>query len=223
MRLESCTHSVLGNKPGLLIAHHALALDVLPILHSAQHGSRRPNPSGNASIMDRVTRLDLPGRGKPGPAAPMAGNRALACLAEAIGTFLLLPSTAGPAYNSLAVALSFGLILIPVAGSLGQVSGSAAWPRHSPSAWSGWRAHRRRARLANPQASRSRHVLPMSDSATGFSDRGPQAPRSGMANTGNMPCACSRRLRQAAIKLFGSMTVSRVTPCHIQHIFKENK
>ncbi len=68
-------------------------------------------------------------------------NLALACLAEAIGTFMLVlvgtavataatlgKNTAGPAYNSLAVALSFGLILIPIAGSLGQISGAHVNP-----------------------------------------------------------------------------------------------
>lgn len=65
----------------------------------------------------------------------------LACCAELIGTFLLVlvgtavataavlgKNTAGPAYDSLAVALSFGLILIPIAGSLGQISGAHVNP-----------------------------------------------------------------------------------------------
>ena len=69
------------------------------------------------------------------------GNLALACTAEVIGTFMLVlvgtavataatlgKNTAGPAYNSLAVALSFGLILIPIVGSIGQVSGAHVNP-----------------------------------------------------------------------------------------------
>lgn len=65
----------------------------------------------------------------------------LACCAEAIGTSLLVlvgtavataavlgKNTAGPAYDSLAVALSFGLILIPIASSLGQISGAHVNP-----------------------------------------------------------------------------------------------
>ena len=68
-------------------------------------------------------------------------NLLLAALAELIGTFLLVlvgtavataavqgKGTAGPAYNSLAVGLSFGLILIPIVGSLGQVSGAHVNP-----------------------------------------------------------------------------------------------
>ena len=37
-------------------------------------------------------------------------------------------STAGPAYNSLAVALALGLILIPIVGSLGRMSGARVNP-----------------------------------------------------------------------------------------------
>lgn len=68
-------------------------------------------------------------------------NLALACFAEAIGTFMLVlvgtavataavlgKGTAGPAYNSLAVALSFGLVLVPIVGSLGQISGAHVNP-----------------------------------------------------------------------------------------------
>lgn len=79
--------------------------------------------------------------GEPGSARTESGNLTLACTAEAIGTFLLVlvgtavataavqgKGTAGPAYNSLAVALSFGLILIPIVGSLGQVSGAHVNP-----------------------------------------------------------------------------------------------
>lgn len=69
------------------------------------------------------------------------GNLARVMLAEAIGTFLLVlvgtavavaatlgKNTAGPAYNSLAVALSFGLILISIVGAIGQVSGAHVNP-----------------------------------------------------------------------------------------------
>ena len=77
------------------------------------------------------------------PPAPEAsvGNLARACLAETVGTFLLVlvgtavviaatqgKGTAGPAYNSLAVALSFGLILISVVAGLGQISGAHVNP-----------------------------------------------------------------------------------------------
>ncbi len=79
--------------------------------------------------------------GQPGSAASRPGNLALACFAEAIGTFMLVlvgtavataavlgKGTAGPAYNSLAVALSFGLVLVPIVGSLGQISGAHVNP-----------------------------------------------------------------------------------------------
>ncbi len=82
----------------------------------------------------------LPG-GKPGSAASQSSNLLLACTAEAIGTFLLVlvgtavataavlgKGTAGPAYDSLSVALAFGLILVPIVGSLGQVSGAHVNP-----------------------------------------------------------------------------------------------
>ena len=75
------------------------------------------------------------------PASSSADNLARVMLAEAVGTFLLVlvgtavaiaatlgKNTAGPAYNSLAVALSFGLILIPIVGALGQVSGAHVNP-----------------------------------------------------------------------------------------------
>ena len=74
-------------------------------------------------------------------AAPAWINLARASLAEVVGTFLLVlvgtavviaatqgKGTAGPAYNSLAVALSFGLILIAIVGALGQVSGAHVNP-----------------------------------------------------------------------------------------------
>ena len=80
-------------------------------------------------------------QGASGSVRTNSGNLALACAAEAIGTFLLVlvgtavataavqgKGTAGPAYNSLAVGLSFGLILIPIVGSLGQVSGAHVNP-----------------------------------------------------------------------------------------------
>ncbi|WP_428394481.1 MIP/aquaporin family protein [Lichenicoccus sp.] len=74
-------------------------------------------------------------------ATPTWINLARASLAELIGTFLLVlvgtavviaatqgKGTAGPAYNSLAVALSFGLILIAIVGALGQISGAHVNP-----------------------------------------------------------------------------------------------
>lgn len=84
--------------------------------------------------------VEVPG-GEPGTANTASSNLMLACLAELIGTFLLVlvgtavataavlgKNTAGPAYDSLAVALSFGLILIPIVGSLGQISGAHVNP-----------------------------------------------------------------------------------------------
>ena len=79
--------------------------------------------------------------GSPPPARTGSANLALACMAEAIGTFMLVlvgtavataavqgKGTAGPAYNSFAVGMSFGLILIPIVGALGQVSGAHVNP-----------------------------------------------------------------------------------------------
>lgn len=90
--------------------------------------------------MNTIMPPDSPS-GEPGSARTESSNLALACTAEAIGTFLLVlvgtavataavqgKGTAGPAYNSLAVALSFGLILIPIVGSLGQISGAHVNP-----------------------------------------------------------------------------------------------
>ncbi len=84
--------------------------------------------------------IEVPG-GEPGTAHTPSINLRLVCLAELIGTFLLVlvgtavataaalgKNTAGPAYDSLAVALSFGLILIPIVGSLGQISGAHVNP-----------------------------------------------------------------------------------------------
>ena len=78
---------------------------------------------------------------RPGPVGGESANLLLACAAEVIGTFLLVlvgtavataavlgKGTAGPAYDSLAVALSFGLILIPIVGSIGQISGAHVNP-----------------------------------------------------------------------------------------------
>ena len=69
------------------------------------------------------------------------GNLALACVAEAIGTFMLVlvgtavataatlgKNTAGSAYDSFAVAMSFGLILIAIVGAIGQISGAHVNP-----------------------------------------------------------------------------------------------
>ena len=82
-----------------------------------------------------------PAQNAPGSAETASANLLLACAAECIGTLLLVlvgtavataavlsKATAGPAYDSLAVALSFGLILIPIAGSLGQISGAHVNP-----------------------------------------------------------------------------------------------
>ena len=76
-----------------------------------------------------------------GSASTASENLTLACVAEAIGTFMLVlvgtavataavlgKGTAGPAYNSLAVALSFGLVLVPIVGSIGQISGAHVNP-----------------------------------------------------------------------------------------------
>ena len=91
--------------------------------------------------MNKAAPLDPLGGGEPGSAASRSSNLPLACAAEAIGTFLLVlvgtavataavlgKGTAGPAYDSLSVALAFGLILIPIVGSLGQVSGAHVNP-----------------------------------------------------------------------------------------------
>ncbi len=93
------------------------------------------------NIMNETRPIDPFQYGEPGAAGATSSNLPLACSAEAIGTFLLVlvgtavataavlgKGTAGPAYNSLAVALSFGLILIPIVGSLGQVSGAHVNP-----------------------------------------------------------------------------------------------
>jgi MIP family channel proteins len=79
--------------------------------------------------------------GEPGSAATASGNLMLACSAEAIGTFMLVlvgtavasaavlgKNTAGPAYNSFSIALAFGLILIPIVSSIGQISGGHVNP-----------------------------------------------------------------------------------------------
>ncbi len=91
--------------------------------------------------MSQGTLAELAPFGEPGSAKSRAGNLLLACTAEAIGTFLLVlvgtavataavlgKGTAGPAYDSLAVALAFGLILVPIVGSLGQISGAHVNP-----------------------------------------------------------------------------------------------
>ena len=77
----------------------------------------------------------------PGSAPTASENLAVACFAEAMGTFMLVlvgtavataaalgKGTAGPAYNSLAVGLAFGLVLIPIVGSLGEISGAHVNP-----------------------------------------------------------------------------------------------
>ena len=68
-------------------------------------------------------------------------NMVRTCVAEAIGTFLLVligtavacaavlqQKTAGPAYDSLSIALSFGLALVAIVAGLGQVSGAHVNP-----------------------------------------------------------------------------------------------
>ena len=91
-----------------------------------------------------MNKLTYPGAvpaGEAGPIITRSSNLALACLAEGIGTFMLVlvgtavataaalgKGTAGPAYNSLAVALSFGFILTPIVGALGPVSGAHVNP-----------------------------------------------------------------------------------------------
>jgi len=70
-----------------------------------------------------------------------AGNMVRAATAEAVGTFFLTligtavataavlgKNTAGPAYDSLAIALSFGLVLVAIVAALGQVSGAHVNP-----------------------------------------------------------------------------------------------
>ncbi len=82
-----------------------------------------------------------PSDARPGLASSQSSNLALACFAEGIGTFMLVlvgtavataavlgKGTAGPAYNSFAVAMAFGLVLIPIVGSLGQISGAHVNP-----------------------------------------------------------------------------------------------
>ena len=79
--------------------------------------------------------------GSQSPHAPKPSSALLIYSAEAIGTFMLVlvgtavataaalgKGTAGPAYTSLAVALSFGFILTPIVGALGPVSGAHVNP-----------------------------------------------------------------------------------------------
>jgi len=71
----------------------------------------------------------------------VGSNMARAATAEAVGTFFLTligtavataavlgKNTAGPAYDSLAIALSFGLVLVAIVAALGQVSGAHVNP-----------------------------------------------------------------------------------------------
>ncbi len=91
--------------------------------------------------MDNVPSPSTSIGGEPGSAATMPDNLILACTAEAIGTFMLVlvgtavaiaaalgKNTAGPAYDSLAVALSFGLVLVAIVSSIGQISGAHVNP-----------------------------------------------------------------------------------------------
>ncbi len=101
---------------------------------------RRPGQHEEEAL-DTVTGPAVTPRGHSDPTISPAGNLAMACGAELIGTFMLVlvgtavasaaalgKNTAGPAYDSLAVALSFGLILIPIVASLGPVSGAHVNP-----------------------------------------------------------------------------------------------
>lgn len=91
--------------------------------------------------MQDLAAADTVSAGSRNPHAPKPSNALLIYSAEAIGTFMLVlvgtavataaalgKGTAGPAYNSLAVALSFGFILTPIVGALGPVSGAHVNP-----------------------------------------------------------------------------------------------
>lgn len=91
--------------------------------------------------MPNLVAADTGSAGSLTPHAPKPSNALLIYSAEAIGTFMLVlvgtavataaalgKGTAGPAYNSLAVALSFGFILTPIVGALGPVSGAHVNP-----------------------------------------------------------------------------------------------
>ncbi|MGI4793343.1 MAG: MIP/aquaporin family protein [Janthinobacterium lividum] len=91
--------------------------------------------------MHDLAAADMRSAGSENPHAPKPSNALLIYSAEAIGTFMLVlvgtavataaalgKGTAGPAYNSLAVALSFGFILTPIVGALGPVSGAHVNP-----------------------------------------------------------------------------------------------
>jgi MIP family channel proteins len=82
-----------------------------------------------------------PGVSPRGPSADRAGGLARAAAAEQVGTFMLVligtavataatlnRETAGQAYDSLAIALSFGLVLAAIVAALGQVSGAHVNP-----------------------------------------------------------------------------------------------
>ncbi len=82
------------------------------------------------------------GQGSRGARRSTTGsNMARAATAEAVGTFLLVlvgtavataatlgKNTAGPAYDSLAIALSFGLVLTAIVAALGPASGAHVNP-----------------------------------------------------------------------------------------------
>lgn len=91
--------------------------------------------------METSSLHDLQQRSEPGSVQSEPENILLACAAETIGTLLLVlvgtavataavlvKATAGSAYDSLAVALSFGLILVAIVGSIGQISGAHVNP-----------------------------------------------------------------------------------------------
>ncbi len=77
-----------------------------------------------------------PSRARADADAGVPANMVRAATAELVGTFLLVlvgtsvataailgRSTAGPAYDSLAIALAFGLVLVALVGALGHTSG----------------------------------------------------------------------------------------------------
>jgi len=88
-------------------------------------------------MADRGDRQGSRGAGR----STTGSNMARAATAEAVGAFLLVlvgtavataatlgKNTAGPAYDSLAIALSFGLVLTAIVAALGQVSGAHVNP-----------------------------------------------------------------------------------------------
>jgi len=100
----------------------------------------RQHASSENKMQDKAASGTSPA-GSPHPRASAQSSALLIYAAEGIGTFMLVlvgtavataaalgKGTAGPAYNSLAVALSFGVILTPIVGALGPVSGAHVNP-----------------------------------------------------------------------------------------------